>query len=76
MPRRSDEAGEPSRRDPAEQRRHRRTQLMEEPMAEKPSSGNISLKLDRIAGLAKQMPSTALTSLSHHIDVEWLMEAY
>lgn len=76
MPRTSDEAGEPSRRDPAEQRGHRREQSMEEPMAESPSSENISLKLDRIAGLAKQMPSTALTSLSHHIDVDWLVEAY
>jgi RNA-directed DNA polymerase len=45
-------------------------------MAEIRSSEGISLKLERIARLAKQMPATGLTSLSHHIDVEWLMEAY
>jgi group II intron reverse transcriptase/maturase len=45
-------------------------------MAEIPSSENISLKLERIARLAKQMPTTALTSLSHCIDMEWLGEAY
>lgn len=40
------------------------------------SSTNISTKLDRIATLAKQMPEKAMTSLSHHIDVDWLHEAY
>ena len=32
-------------------------------------------KLARIAQLARQMPQTALTNLSHHIDIEWLREA-
>jgi RNA-directed DNA polymerase len=45
-------------------------------MSEIPSSTNISTKLDRIATLAKQAPEKALTSLSHHIDVDWLREAY
>ena len=45
-------------------------------MAERPSSGNISTKLERIAKLAKQMPGVALTTLGHHIDLEWLNEAY
>jgi RNA-directed DNA polymerase len=45
-------------------------------MAERPSSGNISTKLERIAKLAKQMPGVALTTLAHHIDLEWLNEAY
>jgi group II intron reverse transcriptase/maturase len=45
-------------------------------MAEIPSSSNISTKLDRIATLAKQAPEMAFTSLSHHIDVDWLREAY
>lgn len=76
MPRSSDEAREPSRRDRVERRGHRREQPNEEPMAEILSSENVSLKLDRIAKLAKQMPTTALTSLSHHLDEEWLMEAY
>ena len=37
---------------------------------------NISTKLERIAKLARQMPGTALRSLAHHIDLEWLREAH
>jgi RNA-directed DNA polymerase len=44
-------------------------------MAEIPSSTTVSTKLARIAQLARQMPQAALTSLSHHIDIEWLREA-
>jgi len=36
----------------------------------------ISTKLERIAELAKQMPGTALRTLGHHIDIEWLHEAH
>jgi RNA-directed DNA polymerase len=39
-------------------------------------SSTISTRLQRIAELARQMPARALTNLSHHIDVEWLKEAY
>ena len=45
-------------------------------MSETPSSKNISTKLERIAKLARQAPTLALTTLAHHIDVEWLHEAY
>lgn len=45
-------------------------------MAGTPSSGNVSTKLERIAKLTKQMPGVALTTLAHHIDLEWLHEAY
>jgi len=45
-------------------------------MKETLGSENISTKLDRIAKLAKQLPDTALTTLAHYIDVEWLHEAY
>jgi RNA-directed DNA polymerase len=45
-------------------------------MAETPSSTTVSTKLERIAKQAKQMPGVALTSLSHHIDMAWLQEAY
>ena len=45
-------------------------------MAGTSSPGTVSTKLERIAKLAKQMPSAVLTSLSHHIDIEWLHEAY
>jgi RNA-directed DNA polymerase len=39
-------------------------------------SSPVSTKLQRIAGLARQMPGRALNNLSHHIDIEWLQEAY
>ena len=45
-------------------------------MAGTPSPKTVSTKLERIAELAKQMPGVALTSLSHHIDIDWLREAY
>jgi len=45
-------------------------------MAEIPVSGNVSTKYKRIAELAKQMPNVALRSLSHHMNEEWLHEAY
>ena len=36
----------------------------------------ISTKQARIATLAKQMPGAAMCSLSHHMDLEWLREAF
>ena len=41
-----------------------------------PSPSNVSTKQLRIAMLARQMPEVALTSLSHHIDIEWMKEAF
>ena len=45
-------------------------------MAEMPSSSTVSTKLERIAKLAKEAPDMAITSLSHHIDIDWMREAY
>jgi RNA-directed DNA polymerase len=45
-------------------------------MRDMPRSETISTKQRRIAELAKQMPGTAMTSLSHHMDVDWLREAH
>ena len=45
-------------------------------MPETPSSSCISTKLARIAELAKRAPGLALTTLAHHIDLDWLREAY
>jgi len=45
-------------------------------MAGKPSPTTVSTRLQRIAELARQMPDTALTSLSHHIDLDLLREAF
>jgi group II intron reverse transcriptase/maturase len=45
-------------------------------MAETQSSEDISTKLQWIAALAQRRSGEALTTLSHHIDVSWLQEAY
>lgn len=46
-------------------------------MTETPSSGlSISTKLERIAKLAREIRGAPLLTLAHHIDVEWLREAY
>lgn len=42
---------------------------------ETPSSLTVSTKLQRIAKLAKEAPALVITSLSHHVDVEFLTEA-
>ncbi len=36
----------------------------------------ISTKREKIAKLARQEPKLVLTTLAHHIDVDWLREAY
>lgn len=41
----------------------------------RPSLSDVSTKQQRIARIARQVP-VALTSLSHHIDLNWLYEAY
>jgi group II intron reverse transcriptase/maturase len=45
-------------------------------MAETQGSITVSTKLERIAKLARERPDVALTTLAHHIDVDWLREAY
>lgn len=40
------------------------------------SSETVSTRLERIADLANRKPETGLTSLAHHIDIEWLREAW
>src|SRR6516164_11561393 len=45
-------------------------------MAGTSGSTNVLTKLGQIAKLAREMPQAALTTLAHHIDVEWLREAY
>jgi RNA-directed DNA polymerase len=72
----TDETGEPNPRDPVEGREHRDTGTVEGKMAETRSSTTVSTKLERIAKLARAMPQAALTTLAHHIDIDWLREAY
>lgn len=45
-------------------------------MTETQGSTAISTKLERIATLAKRSPKIAFTSLAHHIDIDWLREAF
>lgn len=45
-------------------------------MSRTPSLDSLSTKCQRIAQTAARMPTKALWSLSHHIDVAWLREAY
>ena len=43
---------------------------------ETPSSEIISTKIERIAKLARDAPGMVFTTLAHHIDIEWLREAF
>lgn len=45
-------------------------------MSETQSSGNVSTRLTRIAELASKYRGEALNTLSHHIDIEFLREAF
>ena len=45
-------------------------------MTKTPGFTPISTKLQQIAGLARQAPAMAFTTLAHHIDIDWLKEAY
>ncbi len=68
--------GEPTQGTLRSKGRHRNEELCERKMTETSSSANISTKLARIAQLARQSPTMVLTTLAHHIDAEWLHEAY
>lgn len=45
-------------------------------MNETSGSNGVSTKLQQIAELSRRMPGVVLTTLSHHIDLEFLHEAY
>lgn len=45
-------------------------------MTETSNSQDISTKLERIAKLAREIRGATLKTLAHHIDVNWLREAY
>lgn len=45
-------------------------------MRETASSESISTKLDRIAETAKAHPDWVLSTLSHHVDLEWMRRAF
>jgi RNA-directed DNA polymerase len=72
----SDEAGEPTRGTPRSKGRRRGSEPSEGTMGETSSSPTVSTKIERIAKLAREMPDRPLTTLAHHIDIDWLREAY
>lgn len=45
-------------------------------MMETSNSAIVSTKLRRIAKLAREMPGVKLNTLAHHIDMDWMLEAY
>jgi RNA-directed DNA polymerase len=45
-------------------------------MADAQKSDPVSTKQQQIAQLAKRRPQASFTSLNHHLDLEWLLEAY
>jgi group II intron reverse transcriptase/maturase len=49
---------------------------LEGTMVGTPNPGSVSTKQQRIAELAKQMPGVALRTLAHHMDIDWLREAF
>jgi RNA-directed DNA polymerase len=73
----SEEVGELAPEDPAEQRSvPERQNVRREKMTEALDSLDISTKLERIAKQAKEIRDAPLLTLAHHIDVNWLREAY
>jgi group II intron reverse transcriptase/maturase len=63
-------------RDPVEGRGRHDEEPIEGTMGEAPTSQTVSTKIERIAVRAKQTPPMVLRTLAHHIDVDWLREAY
>ena len=68
--------GEPTRGTLLSKGRHRMMEPLEGTMTEPQTSESISTKIERIAKQAKEAPEMAFRSLAHHIDIEWLREAY
>ncbi len=70
------EAGEPTRGTLPRKGERRDTGLLEGKITETPFSDTVLTKLQRIAELAREAPQRAFLSLAHHIDVEFLHEAF
>jgi RNA-directed DNA polymerase len=51
-------------------------QPLEGNMAGASEPGTVSTRQQRIAELAKQAPQMAFTSLNHHLNLDWMLEAY
>ena len=51
-------------------------EALEGNMADASKSGSVSTGQQRIAELAKQAPQMGFTSLNHHLDLTWLVQAF
>jgi len=72
----SEDVGEPTQGTPPSKERRRVMEPLEGKMAEPQTSVDVSTKLERVAKLAREAPGMAFRNLAHHIDVDWLREAY
>jgi group II intron reverse transcriptase/maturase len=68
--------GNSPRGDPAEGRGRRDAEPSKGKMMETSNSASVSTKLRRIAKLAREMPGVKLNTLAHHIDMDWMLEAF
>ena len=59
-----------------EGRGRRITELLVGKMTDTPRFEDISTRQRKIAELARQAPELSFTSLNHHIDLDWMREAY
>ena len=75
-PRSIEEAGEPTRGTRWREGGHRATEPLGGKTTGTPISETVSTRLQRIAELAREAPQRAFLSLAHHIDVEFLREAF
>jgi RNA-directed DNA polymerase len=62
--------------DPVEERGCRSMEPLKGQTAETSGSSTVLTKQQRIADLAWRSPQMAITTLAHHIDLDWLREAY
>lgn len=70
------EAGEPTRGTPSREGARRATEPVEGKAPGHGALTSVSTKLDRIAARARERPQEVITTLNHHIDIEWLREAW
>lgn len=70
------EAGEPTQGTPSREGGCRATEAIEGEMARQQRSRTVATKLGRIATVARRRRGEALTTLAHHIDLDFLREAH
>ena len=70
------EEGEPSPRDPSEERGGQMNGHLEGKMARQQSSSTVSTKLQMVAELSREHPQRVWTNLAHHIDLDFLRAAF